>query len=133
MVSDSQVYSLRILLVSDAAFCICSGKDRTAATINYSVRTPMPPSLLGNVPMCHQHFFPHSAFLTYILVLTAVKKNLKSTFFTLLQVSISLLDGGQRPCCVVIVQTCKHRLRPKNRLIFMSNMKRSQLYQGSKD
>lgn len=29
LVFDSQVYSLRILLVSDAALCICSGEDRT--------------------------------------------------------------------------------------------------------
>lgn len=64
LVCDSQVYSLRKLLVSDAALCICSGEDRTAAAVNYSAR--MPQSLLGSQPVCHQHFSPQSAFLTCI-------------------------------------------------------------------
>lgn len=54
LVSDSQVYSLRILLVSDAPLRICSSEDRTAATINYSARTSMPQAALGNLPVCHQ-------------------------------------------------------------------------------
>lgn len=55
--SASQVYSRRILLVSDAALCNCSSEDRTAATINYSTRTSMPQAALGNRPVCHQRFF----------------------------------------------------------------------------
>lgn len=82
LVSDSQVYSLRILLLSDAALCICSGEDRTTAAINYSMRTPMPQSPLGSLPVCHQHFF-QPASLTYVLVLTPVMIVLSQLFFTL--------------------------------------------------
>lgn len=70
LVCDSQVYSLRKLLVSDAALCICSGEDRTAAAVNYSAR--MPQSLLGSQPVCHQHFsppvcLPHMHFFFFFL------------------------------------------------------------------
>lgn len=51
----------------------------------------MPQSLLGSLPVCHQHFF-QAAFLTYILVLTAtVKRGLESTcFHTLTSIYLNL-------------------------------------------
>lgn len=67
--SASQVYSPRILLVSDAALCNCSSEDRTAATINYSTRTSMPQAALRNRPVCHQCIF----FQTRILALPEVE------------------------------------------------------------
>ncbi len=70
----------------------------------------MPQSLLGSLPVCHQHFF-QAAFLTYILVLTAVqkkKKGLSQLFFTHLRVSIYILQmGSNGPAYVVIVQYFK--------------------------
>lgn len=95
-VSDSQVYSLRILLVSDAALCICSSEDRTAATINYRTRTSMPQAALGNLPVCHQRIFLKRAFLRY--------QRLKYVLNGLLQTSnysISVVDKQRRPvlCC----------------------------------
>lgn len=113
-VSDSQVYSLRILLVSDAALCICSGEDRTAAAINYSMRrTPMPQSLLGSLPAYHQHFSPGS--LAYILVLTAVEKKKVSSqlVFTHLGASIDTSDGEQRASrwchCAILKRDLKNK------------------------
>lgn len=74
-VSVSQVYSFRILLGSDAALSICSDEDRTTVIVNYSIRTPTPQSLLGSLPVRHQHFFPSlTAFLTYISCTNASQK-----------------------------------------------------------
>lgn len=58
--------------------------------------------------------------------------------FTHLQVTIYMSDGEQklsRCCdCAILQRNFKtHRPRPRNRLIFMSNMKRSQRCQTDKD
>lgn len=82
--SDSQVYSLRILLVSDAALCICSGEDSAAAAINYSERTPMPQSLPGRLPGGHQHFYPSS--FSHIQSYKNSQKASSQLFYTLVSI-----------------------------------------------
>lgn len=91
LVCDSQVYSLRKLLVSDAALCICSGEDRTAAAVNYSAR--MPQSLLGSQPVCHQHFSPQSAFLTCIFFFFWAPTAPKSIEINTWKIPSSLQEG----------------------------------------
>lgn len=96
LVSGSQVYSSRTLLGSDAALCICSGEDRTAAAINYSAGTPMPQSLLGILPVCYQHFLPSCFSHIHSCAKSRHKWARIDSFFTYLQVSIFTSDGEER-------------------------------------
>lgn len=103
LVCDSQVYSLRKLLVSDAALCICSGEDRTAAAINYSAR--MPQSLLGSQPVCHQHFSPQSAFLTCIFFFFLGTNSSQKYWNQHLEDSIFTSGGNQVYVLIVKIHT----------------------------
>lgn len=120
--SESQVYILRILLVSDAALCICSSKDRTAATINYSVRTAMPQSVLGRLPVNRHRLFRNVHSFT-------------TSDWKMIETGDDLWQTGERKqgLCCDCAKLKAHRPRPRNRHIFMSNMKRPQLCQMDKD